>query len=257
MKKLSILWLAICSLMIIGATSCEKDDEPGKENTSTGSGSGSGGGQDSSNPLIGEWQGTEYDDYYGQTFYFRYKFNADGTFEAKDWYEYDREPSYELIGTWAANSNHLYLSAYDDDYTSVVEYAISNNRLFLTFDDGETLVLTRVTSNSGGNSGGNSGNVTSNSIVGEWKYVDTEDGLPFYVQFKFKADGTFLEKEWEYGEREPSYNDGGEWWINGNRLTLMWDGYSEYLDRFEFEVTNNRLILIPLDEDGILIFNRI
>lgn len=241
--------------MIIGATSCEKDDEPGKENTSTGSGSGSDGGQDngSSNSIVGEWEYSEYDDYDGMMFYVKYRFNDDGTFDAKEWSGGQREPGYREIGTWAANSSRLYLTEYGDNETAVVEYAIANNRLFLTFEDGETISLTRVTSNSGGNSG----NVTSNSIVGEWKYVDTEDGLPFYVQIKFKADGTFLEKEWEYGEHEPSYNDGGEWWINGNRLTLMWDGYSEYLDRFEFEVTNNRLILIPLDDDGILVFNRI
>lgn len=100
----------------------------------------------------------------------------------------------------------------------------------------------------------------SDSIVGTWRLtIRDSDGYEsslWYCQYHFKSDGTLEVKDWYSDSKEPSsYEAKGTYSISNQFITIKID--DEWTEIYEFNLSDNKLIIYDYEDEGPNIFYRV
>ena len=250
--------LLFCALFAFSA--CGDDDE---ETTPPAWGGGGGGGNTpTAASIVGNWLMEEQDgDYYlGEL----YVFDEDGHYRLEycEGYGGDYDTGEEGGEYYYANGRLVLIPSYGvsegefaDGYTYSVT-VLTENRLVLRDEDGDTYVYERTGRTSLPEPPGIGGGEEQGGIVGNWFAEDTDYDYTERELWVFRADGTFSYSEvYEDSYGRSTYKAGGNYTYADGRLTVEYD-YS--VPEYEFEgtdiydvpvLTDDRLVLREDDGD--------
>lgn len=227
------------ALMSAALAACGDDpkNEPANPNDD-----GNGDGGDDGTPgmsigsIVGSW---ELRDEQGSTVIsWTWTFNANGTFETMMQEETSSTILNDTEGSYSCEGNVLtmiYINEDGQQQVDTFEYNIIGNSLVVTDTEGAMYIFTRI----------DGGQQPSNSLVGAWEGTEHDGSLTLYEKYVFNADGSFRYYGCDtnsQGEVIYTDNDGGRYTVNGNTLTLEWNGGDVDSD-ISFMISGNNLMM--------------
>ena len=197
MKTIQIFIYMFIILISMVITSCSSENS----NTSDYS---------NNNKITGIWEIINSEGYCTITF------NKDGSYDFND-------EGYIESGEYQLKDNKLIILGEEllEGLIGIVEIEVSNDNMVIIIENGEDLILTKISNNE---------NTEVPFYIGKWRYQFYEDG---YVLYTFNTNGTGSYYEWDNGS------------IDGNeKFTYLWD---EKKNRISFISENGESIVVEYE----------